>query len=185
MCFFFARSLLTRGATKQAMPPSGPTTTLPFQPSPGASNDDDEEPEPIKCVPPPPCPHPSNPPLRHRTWRTHRHTALTQRSTLAASKRATTVTQAQQHIDDFYESYNVRKEKGMKKTRGEAEAFLKAREDMSAGGTSWERVARLLDLGKGGKGGKGMGEGGEGKERFRDLLLGLRGDEGAPGVGGY
>lgn len=66
---------------------------------------------------------------------------------------------------------------------------MEGREDTTAGGTSWERVARLVDVGRGvgGKGGTGEGSGAMegGKEGFRRMLLGLRGDEGAPGAGGY
>lgn len=74
----------------------------------------------------------------------------------------------------------------MEQTRREAEEFLAKREDTaSGGGTSWERIARLVDVKKGGQGvGLGVG-GGEGKERFRELLLGLGGDEKAPGAKGY
>lgn len=180
------------------MAPSGTKTgsaTLPFQssmgapqPNHGASNGggvDDEEPEAIKYVPhpssPPPHPHPPplpSPPLTppHRTWRALRTTTLTNRADLAASQKASTIAQAQAYVDEFYNGYNVRKEKGMKQTREEAERFVKGREDTSTGGTSWERVARLVDLGK---------KGAEGKERFRELVLGLRGDGGAPGAGGY
>jgi len=164
---------------------------------------DEEEPEPIKCVPPPPflpppspsssaspdpipcpspsLPYPSTPPNLppNRAWRTARSTTLSHRASLAADKKASTIAQAQTYVDDFYEGYNARKEKSMAKTRKEAEAFLAGREDTSVGGTSWERIARLVDLS--GRGGKGA----EGKERFREVLVGLRGDEGAPGAGGY
>lgn len=66
-------------------------------------------------------------------------------------------------------------------TRREAEEFLKNREDTSSGGTSWERIAKLVDLS--GKGAKG-GASGTGKERFRELLIGLKKDEKAPGASG-
>jgi len=59
---------------------------------------------------------------------------------------------------------------------------LESREDTSAGGTSWERIAKLVDLS--GKGVKG-GASGTGKEKFRELLLSLRKDEKAPGATGY
>ena len=67
-------------------------------------------------------------------------------------------------------------------TRREAEEFLANREDTSAGGTSWERIAKLVDLS--GKGTRG-GAAGTGKEKFRELLMGLRKDEKAPGATGY
>lgn len=55
------------------------------------------------------------------------------------------------------------------------------REDTSAGGTSWERIAKLVDVRAGG-GSKG---GAVGKERFRELLGSLMKDENAPGAKGY
>ena len=69
----------------------------------------------------------------------------------------------------------------MAQTRKEAEEFMAGREDTSSGGTSWERIAKLVDLS--GKGSKG-GAAGTGKERFRELLVGLKKDEKAPGAGG-
>ena len=55
------------------------------------------------------------------------------------------------------------------------------REDTTAGGTSWERIAKLVDLS-----GKGQVGGGEGstKKRMRDMLMSLKADKEAPGVGG-
>lgn len=101
---------------------------------------------------------------------------------MSARRKAETVKSAQQAIDDFYDNYNTKKEKQIVQTRKEAEEFLASREDTSAGGTSWERIAKLVDLS--GKGSKG-GASGTGKERFRELLLSLRKDEHAPGATGY
>ena len=96
-------------------------------------------------------------------------------------KKDETIKAAQQNIDDFYENYNSKKEKTIAQTRREAEEFLANREDTSSGGTSWERIAKLVDLS--GKGVKG-GASGTGKEKFRELLLNLRKDENAPGASG-
>jgi hypothetical protein len=116
-----------------------------------------------------------------REWRERRDLALQHRAELSASKKAETVKAAQTAIDDFYENYNTKKEKTIGQTRKEAEEFLASREDTSSGGTSWERIAKLVDLS--GKGAKG-GAPGTGKERFRELLMGLRKDEHAPGASG-
>ena len=71
----------------------------------------------------------------------------------------------------------------MAQTRKEAEEFLAKREDTAAGGTSWERIAKLVDVqGKGGSKGE---VGAVGKERFREMLVSLMKDEGAPGAKGY
>lgn len=117
-----------------------------------------------------------------RQWRERRDLSLQDRSEKSAQKQAETVKVAQQNIDDFYENYNSKKEKTIAQTRQEAEEFLKNREDTSAGGTSWERIAKLVDLS--GKGARG-GASGTGKERFREMLMGLRKDEKAPGATGY
>jgi hypothetical protein len=76
----------------------------------------------------------------------------------------------------------LKKEKTIAATRRDAEEFLEGREDTSAGGTSWERIAKLVDLS--GKGAKGGASGSE-KGKFRDLLMSLRKDEKAPGATGY
>lgn len=115
-------------------------------------------------------------------WRERRDLSLRDRAQKSAQKQAETIKAAQQNIDDFYENYNLKKEKMNAQTRREAEEFLQNREDTSAGGTSWERIAKLVDLS--GKGARG-GASGTGKERFRELLLGLRKDEKAPGASGY
>jgi hypothetical protein len=92
------------------------------------------------------------------------------------------VDEARQNIDDFYDNYNNKKEKEVAKTRKEAEEFLKNRDDTTAGGTSWERISKLVDLS--GKGTKGGASGSE-KQRFREILISLRKDEKAPGATGY
>lgn len=88
---------------------------------------------------------------------------------------------AREDIDDFYVSYNNKADKHRAQTRTEAEQFLASREDTSAGGTSWERIAKLVDVS--GKGPAG-GASGSGKERFRELLVDLRKDKEAPGASG-
>lgn len=88
---------------------------------------------------------------------------------------------AREDIDDFYVSYNNKADKHRTQTKAEAEQFLANREDTSAGGTSWERIAKLVDVS--GKGAVG-GASGSGKERFRELLIDLRKDQEAPGASG-
>jgi len=140
------------------------TGTSGFQSQYYATAEDEEEPEVIK------------------QWRERRDLALQDREAKSDAKKEETVKAAQQNIDDFYENYNSKKEKAIAQTRRDAEAFLENREDTSAGGTSWERIAKLVDLS--GKGAKG-GASGTGKEKFRELLISLRKDEKAPGASGY
>ena len=117
-----------------------------------------------------------------KEWRAKRDARIGKRAEQFAAQREETVREAQQNIDDFYENYNNKKEKSIAQTRREAEQFLASREDTTSGGTSWERISKLVDVS--GKGTKG-GAAGSGKERFRELLTSLRKDEKAPGAEGY
>ncbi|KAI0852569.1 clathrin light chain [Daldinia vernicosa] len=117
-----------------------------------------------------------------KEWREKRDAANARRAEQFAAQKAETIKEAQQNIDDFYENYNSKKEKMIAQTRKEAEEFLASRDDTTSGGTSWERIAKLVDVS--GKGQKG-GASGSGKERFRELLMSLRKDEKAPGAEGY
>lgn len=132
---------------------------------PTASFADEEEPEVIK------------------QWRERRNMAVASREEALAGRKEETVKDAQKSIDEFYENYNNKKDKGLAQTKKEAEEFLASREDTSAGGTSWERIARLVDVGRGGKA-AGAGAA-EGKEKFRELLVSLSKDQNAPGAKGY
>jgi ATPase subunit of ABC transporter with duplicated ATPase domains len=152
---------------KQGVAPGGSITGIsaPYQPTyypPTASLED--EPEVIK------------------QWRERRDLALQEREARSEERKQEAIKAAQQNIDDFYENYNSKKEKTIAATRRDAEEFLESREDTSAGGTSWERIAKLVDLS--GKGVKGGASGSE-KGKFRDLLMSLRKDEKAPGATGY
>ncbi|KAG5925416.1 hypothetical protein E4U42_004312 [Claviceps africana] len=115
-------------------------------------------------------------------WREQRDAHIAKRAEQFAAQRSETIKEAQQNIDDFYENYNTKKEKGIAQARKEAEQFLDSREDIISGGTSWERIAKLVDVS--GKGTRG-GAAGSGKERFREVLTSLRKDEKAPGATGY
>jgi len=117
-----------------------------------------------------------------KEWREKRDAQIAKRAEQFARQREETVSEAQQNIDDFYENYNNKKEKTITQTRKDAEQFLASREDTTSGGTSWERISKLVDVS--GKGAKG-GAAGSGKERFRELLMSLRKDEKAPGATGY
>ncbi|OJJ64465.1 hypothetical protein ASPSYDRAFT_325379 [Aspergillus sydowii CBS 593.65] len=116
-----------------------------------------------------------------REWREKRDADIARRAETSNEKKEATVTKAREDIDDFYVSYNNKTDKLRAQTAAEAEQFLASRENTSAGGTSWERIAKLVDVS--GKGTRG-GASGSGKERFREMLLDLKKDEKAPGASG-
>jgi hypothetical protein len=152
-----------------AVAPGGTITgdTMPYRPAthPAYAGPDayEEEPEAI------------------RAWRERRAADIARRDEISEAKKQETIKAAHEAIDEFYENYNVRKDKQIAQTRREAEEFLQKREDTTSGGTSWERIAKLVDLS-----GKGAGGGapGTGKAKMRELLLSLRKDEKAPGASG-
>lgn len=117
-----------------------------------------------------------------KQWRERRDAQNTKRAEQLAAQKEDTIKEAQQNIDDFYENYNTKKEKGITQTRKDAEQFLANREDAVTGGTSWDKIAKIVDVS--GKGSKG-GASGSGKERFREMLVSLRKDDKAPGATGY
>ncbi|KKK22672.1 hypothetical protein ARAM_002575 [Aspergillus rambellii] len=114
-------------------------------------------------------------------WRQKRDADIARRAEISNEKKESTIKKSQEDVDDFYVSYNNKTDKLRAQTRAEAEQFLANREDTSSGGTSWERIAKLVDVS--GKGTKG-GATGSGKERFREILLDLKKDQSAPGVSG-
>ena len=165
----FESSFPAVDTSNEAVAPGGTITgsTMPYRAQdPRASFTDDTEGEPDVL----------------REWRERRDLQLQRRDDVSASKKAETVKAAQSAIDDFYENYNNRKDKSIAQTRKEAEEFLKNREDTTSGGTSWERIAKLVDLSGKGAGG---GAAGTAKGRMRELLVSLRKDEKAPGATGY
>src|ERR1700744_776604 len=97
---------------------------------------------------------PKEAPAVIKEWRAARDAEIAKRDALSDERRAATVAEARTAIDDFYHSYNDKRDKNVALTRREAEPFLASRDDTTAGGTSWERIARLVDLsGKGVRGG--------------------------------
>ncbi|CAO2653972.1 Nn.00g107050.m01.CDS01 [Neocucurbitaria sp. VM-36] len=167
----FESSFPAIDTTNEHMAPGGTITgsTLPFlpgQPAPSFTPQRSDSPEPDVI----------------REWRERRDLQIQHRDEVSAERKERTIKEAQQNIDDFYENYNNKKDKEIAKTRKEAEEFLANRDDTTAGGTSWERIAKLVDLS--GKGTKGGASGSE-KARFRELLLSLKKDEKAPGSTGY
>ncbi|KAF3938214.1 hypothetical protein ABW19_dt0203840 [Dactylella cylindrospora] len=114
-----------------------------------------------------------------KQWRERQQLEIQRRDELSENRKRETIAQAQAAVDDFYDNYNVKKDKSIEQTRREAEEFLANRENTSAGGTSWERIAKLVDLSD-----KGVRAGKTDKSRFRELLVSLRKDEKAPGASG-
>ncbi|KAF8466631.1 clathrin light chain [Kalaharituber pfeilii] len=145
------------GSTLPYMPSFAASTS--HTPQPAVQPEEEEEPDVI------------------REWRERTALRIIHQDEQSERKKRETTEKAQRAIDDFYENYNVKKDKLIAQTRQEAEEFLANRENTSFGGTTWERIAKLVDLGE-----KGTRTGKSDKTRFRELLLSLKKDENAPGA---
>ncbi|KAK7203753.1 clathrin light chain [Myxozyma melibiosi] len=115
-----------------------------------------------------------------KEWRERRELAIQRRDEQSEAKKKETREAAKQAIDDFYENYNDKKEKAIAQTREEEAEFIKSQESTVSGGTTWERIAKLVDLSE-----KNARTAKYDKTRFRELLLSLKNDPNAPGAKGY
>ncbi|CUS09082.1 unnamed protein product [Tuber aestivum] len=113
-------------------------------------------------------------------WRERQTLEIQRRDELSETRKRETIEKAQRAVDDFYENYNSKRDKAIEVTRAEAQEFLDSRENTTSGGTSWERIAKLVDLTE-----KGAKAGKSDKTRFREMLLSLKKDEKAPGASGF
>ncbi|KAI9889559.1 MAG: hypothetical protein M1814_005162 [Vezdaea aestivalis] len=112
-----------------------------------------------------------------KQWRVKRDADIEKREAAAAEKREAKRDTAVKWVDSFYEQYNSKKDKSVAKTQKEQEEFFASQDSTTSGGTSWDRIAKLVDLQtKGEKGGE--------REKFRELLTNLKKDESAPGAKG-
>ncbi|KAK9480163.1 clathrin light chain [Lipomyces japonicus] len=115
-----------------------------------------------------------------KEWRERRELAIQRRDEQSEAKKNQTRQEAKNAIDDFYENYNNKKEQATTQTRTEEKEFIENRENTVAGGTSWERIVKLVDLSE-----KNARTSSVDKTRFRELLLSLKDDPNAPGAKGY
>ncbi|RPA83577.1 hypothetical protein BJ508DRAFT_413255 [Ascobolus immersus RN42] len=113
-----------------------------------------------------------------KEWRERQALEIQRRDELSAKRKAETIEKAQVAIDDFYENYNIKKDKTIAQTRQEAEEYLKSIQENSSGdGNSWDKIAKYVDMSE--KKARGAGPD---KTRFREMLLSLRKDDNAPGA---
>ncbi|KAK9467804.1 clathrin light chain [Lipomyces arxii] len=115
-----------------------------------------------------------------KEWRERRELAIHRRDEQSEAKKRDTRESAKQAIDDFYDNYNDKKEKAIAKTRVEEKEFIESQESTVAGGTTWERIVKLVDISD-----KAARTNSVDKSRFRELLLSLKNDPNAPGAKGY
>lgn len=114
-----------------------------------------------------------------KQWRERQQLEVQRRDEQSERRKQETAEQAKVAIDDFYDNYNRKKDKAIDLTRQQEKDFLDARESTVSGGTSWERIVKLIDVSD-----KASKSAQHDKGRFRELLLSLRKDTNAPGAAG-
>lgn len=114
-----------------------------------------------------------------REWRERQQVQIERRDAVSKEKKEETVKKARQAIDDFYDNYNAKRDREIARVRKEQEEYLAKRDETQSGGTTWERIAKLIDAKDKGS----AAYGGRDVSRMRDLLLNLRKDANAPSAG--
>lgn len=109
-------------------------------------------------------------------WRARQAEQIQRRDDLSSKRREETTTRARQQIDDFYETYNRKRDARIKLVREEQSALLEKRDESTSGGTTWERVLKLVDA-------KDVKRGDREVTRMRELLTSLAKDKNAPVAG--
>lgn len=115
-----------------------------------------------------------------KEWKERRDLEISEREKVNEKKKQEIVTKAQQTIDDFYDNYNNKREQHSKEILKEQESFLEKRDGFLKRGTLWDRVNEIVD-----DMGEVSNQSDREKTRFTGLLKKLKGNENAPGAGGY
>ncbi|OAV96123.1 hypothetical protein PTTG_02144 [Puccinia triticina 1-1 BBBD Race 1] len=119
-----------------------------------------------------------------KEWRTNQAEEIRLRDQRSVAKREETIAAAEKAIDDFYHGYNTEKQKNIAKNKEEEAKFLQARTDKLGQGTTWERIAELIELQDSRS--KTCGKSARDLARFKEILLSLKREgESAPGAAGY
>jgi len=119
-----------------------------------------------------------------RAWKEKQGVEIKRRDEASAAKREEMVHKAEEAIDAFYKEYSSKKERQIAKNKGEEEAFLSKQTESLAQGTTWERIANLVELQDSRS--KTTTRSTRDLSRMKEVLLSLRreGDT-APGAGGF
>jgi len=122
-----------------------------------------------------------------RKWRERQEEEIRRRDEASATKKQKTIADAEKAIDDFYAEYNQKAERNIKRNKENEAEFLANLEASLSAGTTWSRIADLIELQNSQS--KTLARAGPGTRdltRFKEVLLRLKreGDT-APGAGGY
>jgi hypothetical protein len=122
-----------------------------------------------------------------KDWREKQAAEIKERDERSKQKRQETIARAEQAIDQFYEDYNSKKERTIRQNKIDEEEFLSSLTDSLSAGTTWTRIASLIELENSQS--KTLARAGPGTtdlSRFKEVLLRLKREgDAAPGAAGY
>jgi len=119
-----------------------------------------------------------------RAWREKQQEEIQRRDEASAARKEEIIRKAEKAIDDFYANYNQKKEKQIAQNKENEAAFVQARDDALGKGTTWERIADMIELQDSRS--KTAAKGTRDLSRMKEVLLSLKreGDT-APNAMGY
>lgn len=110
-------------------------------------------------------------------WKKKRETEIREKDSKEAVAKEKLQEEAIKHIDDFYETYNKKKNQQISITKKEGEEFLKDRDQFfSQENTTWDRVVQLINVDDADV------IGGRDRSKFKEILQRLKGKTGVPGA---
>lgn len=117
-------------------------------------------------------------------WRDKQREEIEQRDQRSSERKEEAIRKAEKAIDDFYANYNQKKARQIAKNKEDEKAFTQARDDALGKGTTWERIAEILELQDSRS--KTVAKGSKDLSRMKEVLLSLKreGDR-APNATGY
>ncbi|KAL4248248.1 Clathrin light chain [Abortiporus biennis] len=163
------------------VPPTQPTfgATPPFAPRP--------QPSAFSSTPILNAPLEEDEPQVIKDWREKQAAEIKARDEASKAKRDETVSKAERAIDQFYEEYAAKKEKTIRENKEHEEEFVQSLTDSLSAGTTWQRIADLIELQNSQS--KTIARAGAGTTdltRFKEVLLRLKREgDSAPGAAGY
>ncbi|CUS24515.1 LAQU0S17e00650g1_1 [Lachancea quebecensis] len=110
-------------------------------------------------------------------WKENRDKEISARDASQEKAKSELQEKAVKHMDDFYDTYNRKKEQQLKDTKAEAEKFSKEREGFfKQDNTTWDRVLQLINVDDADL------VAGRDRSKFKEILLKLKGNKNAPGA---
>lgn len=113
--------------------------------------------------------------LKH--WQERRELEIAERDQAEEKAKLELQEEATKHIDDFYDNYNMKKQKSIEETKGEAQKFLAELQNfVSQDNTIWNKALQLLNVEDADV------VDGRDRSKFKEILQRIKNNTNAPGA---